>query len=105
VEFGAGVVFAGFSLEPVDPDFVPDGDLAESDDTGGKEYGAAVSDLAVSREFPLTTRGDLRPDPTSGGSVVDATIPSTGPITGTLSAGEDTSWIRPPITPRAGSPT
>jgi hypothetical protein len=95
MENGAGVVFAGLSLEPVDPDPVLGLDGGGNDDTGGKEYGAAVSDLAVmdGKELPLITRGDSRPNP-----LLD-------PIPGTLSAGEDTDWIRPPSTPRAGSPT
>lgn len=100
MEFGAGVVFVGLSLEPVDPESAPRSG-AENDDTGGKEYGAAVSDLAVmDGAFPLTTRGDSRTNLTVNGS--DASAAPSGPIPGTLSAGEDTSWIRPPITPRGG---
>lgn len=95
MEFGAGVVFVGFSLEPVDPDSAQFKGGGRNDDTGGKENGAAVSDLAAmdGKELPLITRGD------------SATNPLLDPNPGTLSAGEDTSWIRPPSTPRADSPT
>lgn len=105
MEFGAGVVFAGLSLEPVDLGSVPLRDGDESDDTGGKEYGAAVSDLVtVDGRCPFTARGDSSSNQSRYGDVVDASALRAVPKPGTLSAGEDTDWIRPPITPRAGSP-